>query len=223
MYKLLIIEDDAAIAGAITALAASWEMETHIVSDFRAVLTEYAAFSPHIVLVDISLPFFSGYHWCAELRKLSNVPIVFISSASDGMNIVTAMEMGADDFVAKPFDDSVLMAKLRALLRRSYDLAPQAAFLTHRGAMLDTGSETLTYAGEKVELTKNEYRILACLLENKGKVVSRERLMERLWETDAFVDENTLTVNVARLRKKLDAAGLAAFITTKFGVGYMIQ
>lgn len=177
MYKLLIIEDDAAIAGAIAALAASWEMETHIVSDFRAVLTEYAAFSPHIVLVDISLPFFSGYHWCAELRKLSNVPIVFISSASDGMNIVTAMEMGADDFVAKPFDGSVLMAKLRALLRRSYDLAPQAAFLTHRGAMLDTGSETLTYAGEKVELTKNEYRILACLLENKGKVVSRERLM----------------------------------------------
>ena len=139
------------------------------------------------------------------------------------MNIVTAMEMGADDFVAKPFDGSVLMAKMRALLRRSYDLAPQAAFLTHRGAMLDTGSETLTYAGEKVELTKNEYRILACLLENKGKVVSRERLMERLWETDAFVDENTLTVNVARLRKKLDAAGLAAFITTKFGVGYMIQ
>ena len=223
MYKLLIIEDDAAIAGAIASLAASWEMETHIVSDFRAVLTEYAAVSPHIVLVDSSLPYFSGYPWCAELRKLSNVPIVFISSASDGMNIVTAMEMGADDFVAKPFDGSVLMAKLRALLRRSYDLAPQAAFLTHRGVMLDTGSETLTYAGEKVELTKNEYRILACLLENKGKVVSRERLMERLWETDAFVDENTLTVNVARLRKKLDAAGLAAFITTKFGVGYMIQ
>ena len=223
MYKLLMIEDDSAIAAAVAKLAAAWEMETHIVSDFRAVLTEYAAFAPHIVLVDISLPFFSGYHWCAELRKISNVPIVFISSAADGMNIVTAMEMGADDFIAKPFDGSVLMAKLRALLRRSYDLAPQAAFFTHRGAMLDTGSETLSYAGQKIELTKNEYRILACLLESKGKVVSRERLMERLWETDAFVDENTLTVNVARLRKKLDAAGLTSFITTKFGVGYMIQ
>ena len=222
MYKLLIIEDDTAIAEAIAALAAAWEMETHIVSDFRAVLTEYAAFAPHIVLVDISLPFFSGYHWCAELRKLSNVPIVFISSAADGMNIVTAMEMGADDFIAKPFDGSVLMAKLRALLRRSYDLAPQAAFLSHRGAMLDTGRETLTFAGKTIDLTKNEYRILACLLESKGKVVSRERLMERLWETDAFVDENTLTVNVARLRKKLDAAGLTSFITTKFGVGYVI-
>ena len=223
MYKLFIVEDDAAISAAVAKLAAAWDMETHVVSDFRAVLTEYAAFSPHIVLLDISLPFFSGYHWCAELRRISSVPIVFISSASDGMNIVTAMEMGADDFIAKPFDGSVLIAKLRALLRRSYDLSPSSAFFTHRGAMLDTGSESLTYAGKKTELTKNEYRILACLLESKGKVVSRERLMERLWETDSFVDENTLTVNVARLRKKLDAAGLRDFITTKFGVGYLVE
>ena len=223
MYKLLIVEDDRGIAEKIAALAGAWDMEPHIVEDFRTVLSDCASFAPHIVLLDISLPFFNGYHWCAEIRKLSRVPIVFISSASDGMNIVTAMEMGADDFIAKPFDGSVLMAKLRALLRRSYDLAPQAAFFAHRGAMLDTGSESLSYDGQKIELTKNEYRILACLLENKGKVVSRERLMERLWETDAFVDENTLTVNVARLRKKLDAAGLTSFITTKFGVGYMIQ
>lgn len=223
MYKLFIVEDDAAISAAVAKLAAAWDMETHVVSDFRAVLTEYAAFSPHIVLLDISLPFFSGYHWCAELRRISSVPIVFISSASDGMNIVTAMEMGADDFIAKPFDGSVLIAKLRALLRRSYDLSLSAAFFTHRGAMLDTGSESLIYAGKKTELTKNEYRILACLLESKGKVVSRERLMERLWETDSFVDENTLTVNVARLRKKLDAAGLRDFITTKFGVGYLVE
>ncbi len=223
MYKLLIVEDDRSIAEQIAALAAAWDMESHIVEDFRTVLSDCASFAPHIVLLDISLPFFNGYHWCAEIRKLSRVPIVFISSASDGMNIVTAMEMGADDFIAKPFDGSVLMAKLRALLRRTYDFAASATLLCHRGAFLDTGDGTLTYEGEKIPLTKNEYRILLCLMESKGKVVSRERLMERLWETDEFVDENTLTVNVARLRKKLDAAGLRDFITTKFGVGYIVE
>lgn len=223
MYKLLIIEDDAAIAAAVAKLAAAWEMETHIVSDFRAVLTEYAAFAPHIVLIDISLPFFSGYHWCAELRKLSNVPIVFISSASDGMNIVTAMEMGADDFIAKPFDLDVLTAKVQALLRRTYDFAPAEPVLSHRGAVLQTGGQSLLVNGEKLPLSKNEYRILWTLLKEKGKIVSRERLMEALWQTDSFVDENTLSVNMARLRKKLDGAGLAGFIATRVGAGYLVE
>lgn len=172
---------------------------------------------------NIALPFFNGYHWCSEIRKVSKVPIIFISSASDNMNMVMAMNMGADDFITKPFDQSVLMAKLQAMLRRTYDFAAAVPVLEHRGALLNTGDNTLTYKDEKISLSKNEFRILLILMENKGKVVSREKLMELLWETDSFVDENTLSVNVGRLRKRLDAAGLEDFITTKFGVGYMIE
>lgn len=223
MYKLLIIEDDSGIASAVQVMAEAWALETHICEDFRHVTQEFAAFQPHIVLLDIGLPFFNGYHWCAEIRKLSSVPVIFISSAADNMNIVMAMNMGADDFIAKPFDGTVLMAKIQALLRRTYDFAASAPLLSHRGAFLNVGDNTLVYNGKKAELTKNEYRILLCLMENKGKVVSREKLMERLWETDAFVDENTLTVNINRLRKKLDGMGLMQFITTKFGVGYIVE
>ena len=139
------------------------------------------------------------------------------------MNIVMAMNMGADDFIAKPFDQSVLIAKIQALLRRTYDFAASVPVIEHRGAFLNTGDSTLMYGDERISLTKNEYRILLCLMENKGRVVSREKLMERLWETDLFVDENTLTVNIGRLRKKLDSAGLENFIATKFGVGYIVE
>ena len=222
MYKLFIVEDDEGIASAVKELAEGWEFEVCICSDFRRVTEEFAAFQPHIVLLDIGLPFFNGYHWCGEIRKISNVPVIFISSASDNLNIVMAMNMGADDFIAKPFDGTVLIAKVQALLRRSYDFAASAPVLSYRGAFLNTGDNSLVFNDEKIELTKNEYKILLCLMENKGKVVSREKLMERLWETDSFVDENTLTVNVNRLRKKLDNAGLEDFITTKFGVGYIV-
>ena len=223
MYRLFIVEDDAGIAGAIRTQAELWGFEVRCVQDFRNVLGEFAAFEPHIVLLDITLPFFNGYHWCAELRRHSSVPIIFISSASDNMNIVMAMNMGGDDFIAKPFDLSVLMAKIQALLRRTYNFAASAPLLEHRGAILSTGEQVLTYAGERIDLTKNEYRILLCLMENKTRVVSRERLMERLWETDSFVDENTLTVNINRLRRKLEAAGLKNFIATRFGVGYIVE
>ena len=223
MYRLFIVEDDAGIAGAIRTQAELWGFEVRCVQDFRNVLGEFAAFEPHIVLLDITLPFFNGYHWCAELRRHSSVPIIFISSASDNMNIVMAMNMGGDDFIAKPFDLSVLMAKIQALLRRTYNFAASAPLLEHRGAILSTGEQVLTYAGQRIDLTKNEYRILLCLMENKTRVVSRERLMERLWETDSFVDENTLTVNINRLRRKLEAAGLKNFIATRFGVGYIVE
>ena len=223
MYKLFIIEDDAGIADAIRRQAELWGLEVRCVQDFRNVLGEFAAFEPHIVLLDITLPFFNGYHWCGELRRHSSVPIIFISSASDNMNIVMAMNMGGDDFISKPFDLSVLMAKIQALLRRTYNFAASAPLLEHRGAILSTGEQVLTYAGERIDLTKNEYRILLCLMENKTRVVSRERLMERLWETDSFVDENTLTVNINRLRRKLEAAGLKNFIATRFGVGYIVE
>lgn len=223
MYRLLIVEDDRSIAELIREQAQMWEMDVHIVENFRNVLAEFGEFQPHIVLLDIGLPFFNGYHWCSEIRKLSKAPILFLSSASDSMNIVMAMNMGADDFIAKPFDGAVLMAKVQALLRRAYDFGAAVPILEHRGAFLNTGDDTLTYQGQAVPLSKNEYRILLCLMENKGNVVSRERLMERLWKTQQFVDENTLTVNVNRLRKKLDAAGLTDFITTKIGVGYLIK
>ena len=223
MYKLFLVEDDGGIARGIADLAQVWGFEVAICRDFQNVMAEFTEAAPHIVLMDIGLPFAGGYHWCSEIRKISNVPILFISSASDNMNIVMAMNMGGDDFVAKPFDGNVLMAKIQALLRRSYDFAQSAPVLSHRGAFLNTGDNTLSYQGQRIELSRNEYRILLCLMENKGKVVSREKLMERLWESDSFVDENTLTVNVNRLRKKLDAAELTNFITTRFGVGYLVE
>ena len=222
MYRVLIVEDDRGIAESVREAAAAWGFDARCAENFRDVTGEFAAFAPHLVLMDIGLPFFDGYYWCREIRRASSVPIIFLSSANDNMNIVMAMNMGGDDFIAKPFDLSVLIAKMQALLRRAYDFTPAAPEMEHRGARLDTGAQALVYGGEKIPLSKNEYHILFSLMEAGGKVVSRENLMEKLWETDSFVDENTLTVNVNRLRKKLDAAGLPGFIATKFGVGYQV-
>ena len=222
MYKLLV-EDEQGISEEIKRQAENWGLEVRCAADFRNIMAEFAEFDPQLVLMDIALPFFDGYHWCSEIRKVSKVPIIFISSASDNMNIVMAMNMGADDFIAKPFDGSVLIAKVQAMLRRTYDFGGAMPVLEHKGALLNTGDGCLTYGEEKLELTKNEYRILLCLMENKGTIVSREKLMEALWATDSFVDENTLSVNVGRLRKKLEAAGLKDFIATKFGAGYIIE
>lgn len=200
-----------------------WDLQSRCVRNLRNVMEEFSEFDPHLVLMDITLPFFNGYHWCGQIRQVSKVPIIFISSAADNMNIIMAVNMGADDFIAKPFDSSVLMAKINALLRRTYDFTGAIPVLQHRGAMLNTGDSNLRYQGTEIPLSKNEYRILLTLMENKGNVVSREKLMEKLWQTDSFVDENTLTVNVGRLRKKLENAGLKDFIETKFGVGYLIR
>ena len=223
MYRVLIAEDDATIASAIQKQIESWGMQARSVEDFRDVLGEFARYDPQLVLLDITLPFFNGYYWCGQIRKVSKVPIVFISSASDNMNIVMAMDMGGDDFLSKPFDLKVLTAKVQAVLRRTYDFGAQTRMLEHRGAVLNTANASLVCNGERIELTKNDYRILQTLMEAKGRVVSRDTLMERLWETDSYVDENTLTVNIARLRKKLDAAGLPDFITTKKGLGYIVE
>ena len=223
MYRVFMVEDDRGIADAVSAHARAWDLDVRCAADFRCIMEEFAAFDPHLVLLDIRLPFYDGYHWCTEIRRVSKVPILFISSAADNMNMIMAMNLGADDFIAKPFDQSVLMAKLLALLRRSYDFSVGMPVLEHRGALLSTSDSCLTYQGEKIPLTKNEYRILLALMENKGRIVSREKLMERLWETDSFVDENTLTVNVARLRRKLAAAGLSDFIATRVGRGYITE
>lgn len=223
MYKVLIVEDDAVIASAVQKHIQSWGYIAQCVRDFQHVLQTFVEFSPQLVLMDITLPFYNGYHWCGEIRKLSNVPVIFISSAADNMNIVMALEHGGDDFIAKPFDLNVLTAKVKAVLRRTYDFGGQSDFMQCGEAILNIGSAQLTFGGQTVELTKNENRILQALFENKGKVVTRDALMTRLWETDSFVDENTLTVNVTRLRKKLDGIGMTDWIQTKKGTGYLLN
>lgn len=223
MYRILMIEDDLALARAMKKQIESWGNEVRLVEDFQNIIPAFVDYDPHMVLMDIMLPFFNGYHWCSEIRKLSNVPIVFISSASDNMNIVMAMNMGGDDFISKPVDPSVMTAKIQAVLRRAYDLAGKVPLLEHRGAVLNLNDTTLSYQGERIELSKNEFRILQTLMEQKGKVVSRDTLMTKLWQMDCYVEENTLTVNVTRLRRKLEQAGLTGFITTKVGSGYLIE
>ncbi len=223
MYRILVVEDDPGIARAVCAQLRQWDYTVRAVEDFRRVMEEFSAFSPQLVLLDISLPFFNGYHWCTQIRRVSHTPVIFLSSAAENMNIVMAMNMGADDFIAKPFDLDVLTAKVQALLRRTYDFGAPEPVLTHRGAVLQTADQTLLVGEQRLALSKNEYRILWTLLKQKGRIVSRETLMEALWQTDSFVDENTLSVNMARLRKKLDGAGLTGFITTKIGVGYLVE
>lgn len=223
MYRILIAEDDSVIASSVSRHLLSWGYETKCTEDFKAVLTDFAAFNPHMVLLDISLPFFNGYYWCSEIRKISKVPVIFISSASENINIITAVNMGGDDFISKPFNLDVLTAKVNAMIRRTYDFTGQTGIIEANGAILNTNDTTLMYNGKKIELTKNEYRITQVLMENKGKSISRDALMEKLWETDSFIDDNTLTVNVTRLRKKLDEAGLNNFIRTKKGIGYMVE
>ena len=223
MYKLLLVEDDEAISNSITNYLKNWGYEVTVVRDFANVTNEFNKVNPHIVLLDIMLPFYDGYYWCKEIRKISNAPIVFISSASDNMNIVMAVNMGGDDFIAKPFDFSVLLAKVQAILRRTYDMTGGIAVLEHKGVTLYLNNFTISYQDKTLELTKNEFRILETLLTNKGKVVSRDTLMTKLWQDGNYVEENTLTVNVNRLRKKLDDLGATDFIKTKVGSGYMVE
>ncbi len=223
MYKIIIIEDDKGIADGISECLAGWGMEPRQIMDFRHVMEEIEAYQPHLVIMDITLPYMGGYHWCQEIRKISSVPIIFISSATDNMNIIMAMNMGADDYIPKPFDQNVLIAKVQALLRRTYDFNQNTFTLKAAAAVLNTEDNTLTYKDKKIVLSRNEYRILLTLMQNKNKVVSREKLMEELWATDSFVDENTLTVNVGRLRKTLEEAGLRDLIKTRFGVGYILE
>ena len=223
MYKILIVEDDNTIAERLASHLKKWNYKTVCVRDFKNVMEEFKKTDPQLVILDIGLPFYNGFYWCQEIRKLSNVPILFLSSMNDNMNIVMAMNMGGDEFIEKPFDLNVLTAKVQAVLRRTYDLSGKVPMLEHRGAILNLYDTTLTYEGQKVNLTKNEFKILQILMENKGRLVSRDTLMTKLWETDDYIEENTLTVNIARLRKKLEKAGLDEFITTKVGGGYLIE
>jgi two-component system response regulator protein BraR/BceR len=203
VYKIMIIEDDITIAKTIKEHLSKWDYDAIYVTDFRDIIRQFIQFQPHLVLIDVILPFFDGFHWCNEIRKISKVPVVFISSAGDNMNIVMAMNMGGDDFIAKPFDLHVLAAKVKALLRRTYSFLGQVNIIERNGAILNISDATLTYQDRKIDLTKNDFRILQLLMENAGNVVSREEIMQRLWESDDFVDDNTLTVNITRLLQKL--------------------
>ena len=223
MYRISLVEDDETIAGAVARHLEGWGYTVRCAQAFDRVLQEFATFDPQLVLLDIALPFFNGYHWCQEIRRISNVPILFLTSAGDSVNTVMAMQLGGDDLLAKPFDLQVLSAKVQAMLRRAYDFGPPAQLLQCGGAVLNVSDGILTAAGQRVELTRNEFRILQMLLERKGQIVSREALMTRLWESDSFVDENTLTVNVGRLRRKLEAAGLPELIRTRKGEGYLVE
>ena len=222
MNKIFLVEDDPVIANAVKSHLSMWGYEVKAAEDFRNVLEEFLAFDPQLVLLDIGLPHFNGYHWCEEIRKRSKAPVVFLSSASDNMNIVTAMNLGGDDFIPKPFDLSVLTAKVQAVLRRAYSFQGSMNVIERGGALLNLGDSTLSAPGGKLDLTKNDFRILQVLMENAGHVVSRSDLMNRLWESDSFIDDNTLTVNMARLRKKLEEIELTDFVVTKKGVGYLI-
>lgn len=222
MYKIFLIEDDPVICSAVCGHLNLWGYQVRAAQDLSRVLDELLDFDPHLVLLDIGLPVRGGYYWCRELRKRSKVPVVFLSSASDNINIVTAIELGGDDFIAKPFDLTVLTAKLQAVLRRTYSLQGSVNLLEYGKALLDLGAETVSGPDGKLELTKNEFRILQVLMENGGHTVSRSDLMVRLWESESFIDDNTLTVNVSRLRKKLEAVGLSGMLATKKGLGYRL-
>ena len=222
MYKIFLVEDDATRAKMVKNHLEKWDYEVRIAQKFDRIMAEFADYEPQLVLMDIGLPFYNGYHWCTQIRKVSNVPVVFLSSAADNMNIVMAVTMGADDFIAKPFDMQVLTVKIQAILRRSYDFAGNSSVLEHKGAMLNISEAELSYEGESLELTKNELKILQTLFENKASIVTRDTLMTKLWESDTYVDENTLSVNVNRLRKKLASIGLSDFIITKKGIGYKL-
>ncbi len=222
MYRILLIEDDSVISLEISKYLSRWGYEVQCVEDFNRVMDDFIKIEPQLVLMDISLPFYNGYYWCAEIRKLSKAPVIFISSASDNMNVVMAVNMGGDDFVPKPFDLEVLHAKVQAILRRTYAYNEQTSYQECKGVLFNTLDGSILYQDQKIELTRNEFKILQLLFENIGKTVSRELIMKRLWDNECFVDDNTLTVNMNRLRKKLEEASIMDFIHTRKGIGYLI-
>jgi len=199
----MIVEDDEIISNSIAGYLNKWQYTTHEVSNFQNVITEFVEEKPDIVLMDINLPYFDGYYFCEEIRKISKVPIIFISSASDDMNIVMAMNIGADDFIEKPFKLVVLKAKIEALLRRVYNFNSSNSLIVYKEVIFDINKDEIKYKDNIATLTKNESKILTILLENREKIVSREDIIAALWQSDNFIDENTLSVNVNRLRSKL--------------------
>lgn len=222
VYRILLVEDDADIANSIKNHLEKWGYQVWIATDFQNVVAEISNVVPNLILLDIMLPYYNGFYWCKEIRKLYKIPIVFISSESDNMNIIMAMDVGGDDFIVKPFELSVLTAKVGAILRRSYSYAGQVNCIEHMGVIANLMDLTVTYCGRQTELSKNEFKIFTMLMENAGNVVSRDSIMMELWNGEDFIDDNTLTVNITRIRKKLKDIGIDDFVKTKKGIGYIV-
>lgn len=223
MYRIFIVEDDMTIAGALSDHLGKWGYEAEYARNFENIVERFVEFDPQLVILDIMLPLFNGFHWCQEIRKVSKVPIIFLSSASDNMNIVMAMNMGGDDFIEKPFDLNVVTAKVQAIMRRAYAFQGAVEVIECQGIVLKLSDATVNVKGQEKELTKNEFRILRLLMEKAGHIVPRDEIIGNLWESDEFIDDNTLTVNITRLRKKLESLGAADVIRTKKGIGYIIE
>ena len=222
-YRILLVEDDETMVDILKRNLEKWGYLVHVAEDFQNVMQEFQDFEPQLVLMDISLPFYNGYYWCGEIRKVSKVPVIFLSSSGDDMNLVMAINLGADDFVAKPFRMEVLTAKIQAVLRRTYTFGTVSpSVLTHKGLTLNLDTSVLSYGQEKLELGKNEFGILRTLMEHPGKIIERSVLIRNLWETESFIDDNTLTVNVTRLRRRLEDIGLKNYILTRKGMGYYV-
>lgn len=222
MQKILIVEDDEVISSTLKKHLEKWSFEVNVIEDFEHVMEIFLEYQPTLVLLDIALPYYNGYHWCQEMRKVSEIPIIFISSTNENMNIVMAMNMGADDFINKPFDLNVITAKIQALLRRTYSFSKQFHLLTYKELILNLLDATVSYHEQVIELTKNELKIMQMLFEKPEIFVTRDELMTELWQSNQFVDDNTLSVNMNRLRKKLDDFGIDSLITTKKGLGYKL-
>lgn len=220
MQKIMIVEDDLTIAKSLQEELTKWNYQAFYITDFNQVMEQFTDSAPQLVLIDIKLPYFNGYYWCTEIRKVSQVPIIFVSSQNERMDIIMAIQMGADDFISKPFDLTIAIAKIQALLRRTYDFNENDSFLNHQGVYLKVNELKLQHEEQEIDLTKTELKILEQLFLHKHEFVSREAIMVSLWENEAFIDDNTLAVNVARLRKKLASVGLENFIVTKKGYGY---
>ena len=223
MYRIFIVEDDLTIARTLADHLEKWDYEAKYAADFKNIIKEFIEFDPQLVILDIMLPLFNGFYWCQEIRKISRVPVIFLSSANDNMNIVMAMNMGGDEFIEKPFDLDVVTAKVQAVLRRAYSFQGAVEVVECKGMVLKLDAAAVNFKGTEKELTKNEFRILKLLMEKAGQIVSRDEIIERLWESDEFIDDNTLTVNVARLRRKLYSIGITDVIKTKKGIGYIIE
>ncbi len=223
MYRILVIEDDQKICDELSKNIKRWGFDCLKIEDFNNILGTVSQYSPHLILLDINLPFYDGFYWCEKIREFSKVPIIFISSRSTNMDIVMAINMGGDDFVTKPFDLEILMAKMKGLLRRAYSYQDnESGIIEHREVVLNLKNSTVSYKDSKVELTKKEFKILQVLMSGAGRIISKERLMEDLWEADSFIDDNALAVNINRLRKKLVEIGLEDYVQNRKNQGYII-
>lgn len=222
MYKILIVEDDLEIARRVAKQVEKWNYDVFYITEFKTIKEQFISINPHLLILDVNLPYFDGFYWCDEIRKVSKIPIIFISNETDKMKMVMGMSMGGDDYITKPFDIDVLISKIQAVLRRTYSYSGQTDILEHNGAMLNLSDATITYDKKALELTKNDFRVMKALFQSKGKIVTRDTIMKSLWDNDVYIDDNTLSVNIARLRKKLETIGLVDFIKTKKSIGYFI-